>query len=333
VGYAVADPQTHSRNMDYTTSLSLIFGGCCSNVWTYEQILRQSPKIGSALTFSQILFITFQSLPHFVEWRKSRKGFVFPALKQRQAPISHWAAQVLLLTTGSLLNNWVYAFHVPLTVQIVFRSAGVVIAMILGRYILHRRYTSRQVLAVLLVSIGVSIASISTSSSSNSSTDGLSTTYLYGILMLITSLFATAILGILQERTYRAYGPCWREGIFYTHLLSLPIFVFLRNDISQGFRSLSVSAQRSPISLSYIFLAMNLLTQALCISGVNKLTSATSSVSTSVVLTVRKAVSLCLSIWYFGSDWNYSLVFGAGMVFVGSLTYSTAGRSVVNKKE
>ncbi|KAF9779173.1 UAA transporter [Thelephora terrestris] len=318
--------------MDYSTSLALIFGGCCSNVWTYEQILRQSPKIGSALTFSQMLFITLQSLPSFVEWRKSRWGIIFPALKQRQAPISHWAAQVSLLTTGSLLNNWVYAFHVPLTVQIVFRSAGVVIAMILGRYLLHRRYTSRQILAVLLVSIGVSIASISTASSNTSMTD-LSRTYVYGILMLIASLFATAILGILQERTYRTYGPCWREGVFYTHLLSLPIFLFLREDVIQGFESLSNNSKESPISLPYIFMALNLLTQVVCVSGVNKLTSATSSVSTSVVLTVRKAISLCLSIWYFGSDWNYSLVFGAGMVFVGSLTYSTAGRSVVNKKE
>ena len=93
-------------------------------MWTYEQLLRQTPKIGSALTFSQMLFITIQSLPYFIEWHKSCWGIVFPALKQRQAPISHWATQVFLLTTGSLLNNWVYAFHVPLTVQIVFRSAG-----------------------------------------------------------------------------------------------------------------------------------------------------------------------------------------------------------------
>jgi hypothetical protein len=117
---------------------------------------------------------------------------------------------------------------------LIWINPGVVIAMILGRYLLHRRYTSRQVvrvgsfcliqvpdpftrqLAVLLVSIGVSIASISTSSSSSTSMADLSTTYLYGILMLIASLFATAILGILQERTYRAYGPCWREGMFYT---------------------------------------------------------------------------------------------------------------------
>lgn len=106
--------------------------------------------------------------------------------------------------------------------------------MILGRYLLQRKYTSRQIvsicssrplqtsdplthqLAVLLVSIGVSVASISTSSSASTPMGDISTTYLYGILMLITSLFATAILGILQERTYRTYGPCWREGMFYT---------------------------------------------------------------------------------------------------------------------
>jgi len=319
--------------MDYSTPMLLIFGGCCSNVWTYEQLLRHTSNIGPALTFSQMLFITIQSLPYFVEWRKSRRGIVFPALKQRQAPISHWGTQVFLLTTGSLLNNWVYAFHVPLTVQIVFRSAGVVIAMILGRYLLQRKYTSRQVLAVFLVSIGVSVASISPSSSTITSLDDVSTTYMYGIVMLIASLFATAILGILQERTYRTYGPCWREGIFYTHLLSLPIFIFLRNDVIRGFKSISAGSNGSHTSLPYIFLAMNLLTQVVCVSGVNKLTSATSSVSTSVVLTARKAISLCLSIWYFGSDWSYSLLFGAGMVFVGSLTYSTAGRSVVKKNE
>lgn len=71
-----------------------------------------------------MLFIALQSLPSFIEWRKSRRGILFPALKQRQVPISRWAAQVVLLTAGSLLNNWVYAFHVPLTLQIVFRSAG-----------------------------------------------------------------------------------------------------------------------------------------------------------------------------------------------------------------
>lgn len=34
--------------------------------------------------------------------------------------------------------------------------------------------------------------------------------------MLVFSLFLTGLLGIVQERTYKAYGPCWKEGIFYT---------------------------------------------------------------------------------------------------------------------
>ena len=40
--------------------------------------------------------------------------------------------------------------------------------------------------------------------------------YVIGISMTIMSLFCTGLLGLLQERTYGKYGPCWREGIFYT---------------------------------------------------------------------------------------------------------------------
>jgi len=77
--------------------------------------------LGSALTFSQMLFITLQSLPSFLVLPP--KGFL-PRLKTRQVPLYQWALQVVVLSTGSLLNNWAFAFNVPLTVMIVFRSAG-----------------------------------------------------------------------------------------------------------------------------------------------------------------------------------------------------------------
>lgn len=55
-----------------------------------------------------------------------------------------------------------------------------------------------------------------------------------------------------------------------------------------------------------------------------------SSVSTNLVLTTRKAISLCFSVWWFGNGWNAQLGAGAGMVFLGSLFYtavtSRAGR-------
>jgi UDP-xylose/UDP-N-acetylglucosamine transporter B4 len=40
--------------------------------------------------------------------------------------------------------------------------------------------------------------------------------YTIGVMMLVASLLLTAALGLLQERTYKKYGPCWREGVFYT---------------------------------------------------------------------------------------------------------------------
>ena len=34
--------------------------------------------------------------------------------------------------------------------------------------------------------------------------------------MLTISSLLTGVLGMLQELTYQMYGPCWREGVFYT---------------------------------------------------------------------------------------------------------------------
>lgn len=132
-----------STLVDFPLVLSLIFGGCCAsvtsltrfergrkhnpadsyyrNVWSYEQILRLEPHVGTALTFAQMLFISLHSLPAFVV---RPTGTYAPRLKPRQVPLSRWALQVLLFTFGSLCNNWAFAFRVPLTVQIVFRSAG-----------------------------------------------------------------------------------------------------------------------------------------------------------------------------------------------------------------
>jgi len=57
-----------------------------------------------------------------------------------------------------------------------------------------------------------------------------------------------------------------------------------------------------------------------------------SSVSTNIVLTARKAISLCFSVWWFGNQWNMQLGVGAAMVFFGSLLY-TLNADKVNKKD
>ncbi|KAJ8075799.1 golgi uridine diphosphate-N- acetylglucosamine transporter [Marasmius tenuissimus] len=318
--------QVASVLLDYSSILSTVFGGCCANVWTYEQLLTMNPGIGSFLTFSQMVFITIQSLPSFLHFGNNR----IPRLKPQQVPISQWALQVVVLTTGSLLNNWAFAFNVPLAVMIVFRSAGLAVSMLLGFLVLRRRYTFLQVISVTLVSVGVVLATLSKSSPHSSTKDasGDMNRYAIGIGMLVVSLILTGVLGILQEQTYKKYGPCWKEGVFYTHFLSLPVFLFLIPDVKQGFSSLSDNKTSSLIP--WLMLGGNLVTQLICVSGVNRLSSRVSSVSTNLVLTTRKAISLCISVWWFGG-WNSQLAAGAGMVFSGSLLFTLGNKTPSSK--
>ncbi|KAF7346006.1 Glucooligosaccharide oxidase [Mycena sanguinolenta] len=67
--------------------------------------------------------------------------------------------------------------------------------------------------------------------------------------------------------------------------------------------------------------------------GVNKLSSQVSSVSTNIVLTVRKAISLCFSVWWFGNPWNAGLGIGASMVFCGSLLFTVSGPKKIDTQK
>jgi solute carrier family 35 (UDP-xylose/UDP-N-acetylglucosamine transporter), member B4 len=136
----------------------------------------------------------------------------------------------------------------------------------------------------------------------------------------------------------------------FKHSLSLPIFLFLIPDIKQGFWSLN-SGNGTSALVSFLILGGNLVSQLVCVSGVNRLSSVrlrqlqnyvlmvtvfqqqVSSVSTNLVLTTRKALSLCLSVWWFGSGWNIQLGIGAAMVFVGSLLFTVAGERKSTKDD
>jgi len=221
-----------------------------------------------------------------------------------------------------------------------------------------KRYTPKQILAVAIVSSGVLIVTLSRPQANPRPTAQTPATnhtiptapvaggggiadasrYTVGIAMLVTSLICTAVHGALQERTYSKYGPCWREGVFYTHMLSLPMFAFMPRSVRRGFVGLSRPKSQwqghgSALTISssihpYTILAINMLTQLICVSGVNQLSSRISAVSTQVVLTARKAISLCFSVWWFGTGWNAQLAGGAVMVFVGSFWYSVLPAAV-----
>jgi hypothetical protein len=87
-------------------------------------------------------------------------------------------------------------------------SSGVIIAT------LFRPRTESPVTIIRDPGTATNYTSTTTAATAASTVD--TSRYTLGIAMLLASLVCTGIHGALQERTYRTYGPCWRESIFYT---------------------------------------------------------------------------------------------------------------------
>ncbi|KAJ1839853.1 golgi uridine diphosphate-N- acetylglucosamine transporter, partial [Coemansia sp. RSA 2703] len=64
-----------------------------------------------------------------------------------------------------------------------------------------------------------------------------------------------------------------------------------------------------------------------CVSGVHRFTSMSSSLTLNVVLNVRKLVSLVLSVLLFKNAVTGGMVVGCGMVFVGTFAYTQSAAS------
>jgi hypothetical protein len=64
----------------------------------------------------------------------------------------------------------------------------------------------------------------------------------------------------------------------------------------------------------------------ICLQGVAMLTSHTSALTCTFALTLRKFLSLLLSIWYFQNPFTNNHWLGAALVFTGILAYSNEGR-------
>lgn len=109
--------------------------------------------IGVTITFFQFLFVALEGLPwHFT----FSSGQFF--LKERQIPFFRWAVIVTLFFVTSTLNNAALGYSVSIPVYIIFRSGGTFVTMIMGWLLVGKRYTTRQIAAVAVLTAGVVIA-------------------------------------------------------------------------------------------------------------------------------------------------------------------------------
>lgn len=170
----------------------------------------------------------------------------------------------------------------------------------------------------------------------DSSGDSSKLSFSTGLVIIFVAQLLSAAMGIYTETTYKIYGPQWRENLFYSHVLSLPLFLPFAPGMWRTVKTLSQSPSlvlfpqigvkvQVPIQLAY--LVANVLTQYACIRGVNLLAAVSSALTVTIVLNIRKLVSLLLSIWLFGNSLALGTILGAALVFGGGALYTLDSRT------
>ena len=123
-------------------------------------------------------------------------------------------------------------------------------------------------------------------------------------------------MGVYIEDTYATFaGANWTATLFYSHFLSLPLFLPLAGPLRRQYTQLAESPR------DQLLLATNAVTQLACIAGVNLLGAQASAVTVTVVLNVRKLVSFVLSTWLFGHRLGAAMAAGAALVFGSGALY------------
>ncbi|KAJ8047107.1 UDP-xylose and UDP-N-acetylglucosamine transporter [Holothuria leucospilota] len=305
-------------------AIGLVLIGCCTNVVFLELIIRYDSGAGNLITFGQFLFIALE-------------GFIFTAdfgRKKPVIPIAKYATMVAFFFTVSVSNNFCFYFKIPLPLHMIFRAGSLIANMILGVIILKKQYPFSKYLSVLMITFGIFLCTLlSARDVKSDDEDEDNVTYKYvmwlcGIGVLTFALFLSARMGLYQEVLYSSYGKHPREALFYTHALPLAGFLLIGKDIynhcvilsqSESFEAFGVT-----IPEQWLYFLGNVVTQYVCIRGVFILTTECPSLVVTLVITLRKFISLIFSILYFKNPFTIGHWIGTFMVFSGVLLFTEA---------
>jgi len=308
----------------------VVLVGCCSNVVFLELLINEAPGIGNLITFLQFLIIGIEG---FVVTMKF--GSVEP-----KVPYTAWFTLVVMYFLVSVTNNYALNFNIPLPLHMIFRAGSLLANMMMGIILLGKRYTSSKYMSVLMISLGIAICTIMSANSKTTESVESENFWLgVGICLLTFALFMSARMGIYQEVIYSKYGKHPKEAMFFLHALPLPGFLLLAPDI---YKHILISFNSSPLILPIlniqvpcmlVYLLGNVITQYICISAVFVLTTESASLTVTLVVTLRKFMSLLFSIWYFQNPFTSLHWVGTTLVFGGTILFSDIPGLIKNQRE
>ncbi|KAL6249107.1 golgi uridine diphosphate-N-acetylglucosamine transporter [Rhinocladiella similis] len=218
----------------WAPTLVLIFGGCCSNVYTLESLIKTSPSSGPLITAFQFLLVGLATFPrHFSPSRGWRHAWLRP----RAIPLRKWLIYTAYFLSINILNNMAFKYRISIPLHIILRSAGPVTTMAVGRMYGGKRYPTHKVVAVFLLFVGVVLAAFSDAASKEAhhssdfepsqSAATAASRQAPGFALLASALILSACMGLFTDNMYSAHGrssSITSETLFYSHAMSLPYF-------------------------------------------------------------------------------------------------------------
>ncbi|KAF3819368.1 hypothetical protein GH733_013518 [Mirounga leonina] len=252
----------------------------------------------------------------------------------------YYAVMVAMFFTVSVVNNYALNLNIAMPLHMIFRSGSLIANMILGIIILKKRYSMFKYTSIALVSVGIFICTFMSAKQVTSQASSRIGALTFALLM-------SARMGIFQETLYKQFGKHSKEALFYNHALPLPGFIFLASDIYDHAVLFNKSELYQvpvigvTVPIMWFYLLMNVITQYplhssatwsapwsfdrgmyVCIRGVFILTTECASLTVTLVVTLRKFVSLIFSILYFQNPFTLWHWLGTLFVFIGTLMYT-----------
>jgi UDP-xylose/UDP-N-acetylglucosamine transporter B4 len=301
-------------------SVSMVMLGCCSNAITLESVFFRCTSCGSLVTLSQFAILAVYGLVLNLELKNGI------GLKTRKSPLYWHLFQVILFFGSSLLNNLAFAYHISMPLHSLIRSGSLAMNIVVGYVIFRYKTTLWKAFCVLIVSIGIFLASIASSQSKEKvfNQEMVFSEWIIGIAMLFVALILQALLGNAQQYSFQTWKSDPQETVFYSHMLSIPFFAFYVNDLIPSWEKFNTSAPYSafvPIPELWVINLINVATQIVCVVGVHRLTSQTSSLTNTLAITIRKFISLLISLVLFDNKFSTLHWIGTSLVFAGSIWF------------
>ncbi|XP_052780532.1 LOW QUALITY PROTEIN: UDP-xylose and UDP-N-acetylglucosamine transporter-like [Mya arenaria] len=297
--------------------IALTLAGCCSNMVLMELLVSNDPGCGNLVTFTQFLFIACEG---FVNTLK------FGTVKNK-IPLSVYIKMVTMFFMIQVVNNYAFSYDIPVTLHIIFRAGSLMASLTLGVIIAHKRYPISKYVSVLMITLGICVCTYASATGEHPTDRPFSIfNYTLGVSMMVFSLFMTARMGLFQESVYSKHGKHPNESLFFNHALPLPGFLLVAPNIYSAAIGFNQSETWSVLGVMvpkmWIYLLGNNLSQYVCIRSVFVLTSECTALTVTLVVTLRKFLSLLISIWYFSNPFTLAHWAGTFLVFAGTLIFT-----------